>query len=190
MSQTADPLFQLLVRRSRGETRARALIDEVSLQLGAGSSSHERVVIAVALVRAGEPPESVGTLMSWREFEDFCAGILEASGYSVARNIVITKPRRQLDLFAESAGLALSVDCKHWAKGFSPSELARIATDQVERTILYKAKRSVRIPVLPVILTLVDAPARVVSGVPVVPMFALRDFLASVNRFEPGLGMV
>ncbi len=190
MSQNPDPLFRLLVRRSREESRARELIEEVALQLGAGSSSQERAVMAVALVKAGEPPESVSSLMSWREFEDFCAGILEATGYSVARNIVITNPRRQLDLFAESSGFALSVDCKHWTKGLSPSELARVATDQVERTLLYKAKRSLQTPVLPVILTLLDVPARVVRGVPVVPIFALRDFLASVNRFETGLEIV
>jgi hypothetical protein len=190
VSGASDPLYQLLVRRSRGESRASAIIDEVSLQLGARTSSQLRVVMAVALVRTGAAPETVSSLMSWQEFEDFCAGILEATGYSVKRNIVITKPRRQLDIFAESRDLALSVDCKHWSKGFASSELGRIAVDQVERTLLYKEKRSIRTPILPVILTLVDAPARVVRGVPVVPIFVLRDFLVSVNRFEPGLEIV
>ena len=79
------------------------------------------------------------------------------------------------------------MDCKHWGRGFAPSVLERIANEQIERTSLYKKKLALSIPILPVILTLLDAPTRLVVGVPVVPIFVLRDFLSSVNRFEEGL---
>lgn len=187
---TQDPIFQLLIRRSRGASRAESIIEELSRQLGVTCRPSERVLAAIALVRTGATPESIASLMSWGEFEEFCAGILRATGYEVKSNIVITKPRRQLDIFAETSDLALSIDCKHWGKGFSPSELERIAAEQVERSRLYKAKRGLTISVLPVIVTLVDAPTRIVSGVPVVPIFVLRDFLTSVSRFEPGLEII
>lgn len=187
---TQDPLFQLLVRRSRGESRAESLIEDLSAQLGVPRSSSEKILAAMALIRTGSTPESIASLLSWGEFEAFCGAILRATGYAVKNNIVITKPRRQLDLFAEGPDLALSVDCKHWGKGFGPSELERIAGEQVERTRLYKAKSRLNLPVLPVILTLVDSPTRLIAGVPVVPIFALRDFLASVSRFEPGLEII
>jgi len=190
VSEIQDPLFNILVRRSKGESRALRTIEELSTQFGLGVGSADRVLTAIALIKTGVTPESVSSLLSWREFEDFCARLLKAGGYAVKRNIVITKPRRQIDIFAESSGLALSVDCKHWGKGFAPSTLERVAAEQIERTTLYKKKMALSIPVLPVILTLLDAPTRLVSGVPVVPIFALRDFLASVSRFEEGLGIL
>lgn len=180
----------MLVRRSRSESRAKVLVEETGLQLGQTRGSSYRVVVAAALVRIGTPPETVSSLLSWTEYEQFCAGLLRASGYSVRTNIVITKPRRQLDIFADSPGLALSVDCKHWSKGFAYSVLERVATEQIERTVLYKQKRGIETPVLPAIFTMIDEPTRLVSGVPVVPVFALRDFLNSVSRFEPGFKLV
>jgi hypothetical protein len=41
--------------------------------------------------------------------------------------------------------------------------------------------------ILPMLLTMVDNGTRVVRGVPVVPLFALRDFLATVSRFDETL---
>ncbi len=190
MSEIRDPLFQLLIRRARGEARATAMVEELASQFGVPFRSPERVLTAMALVKTGATPESIASLMSWGEFEAFCAGILRASGYAVRSNIVVTKPRRQIDIFAEASDLALCVDCKHWGKGLGPSELERIATEQVERTRIYKEKRAVRLPVLPVIVTLLDAPARLAMGVPVVPIFALRDFLSSVSRFDAALQII
>jgi hypothetical protein len=190
LSETKDPLFQLLVRRARGEARASAMVEELKAQFGVPFRSPERVLTAMALVKTGATPESIASLMSWGEFEAFCAGILRANGYTVRSNIVVTKPRRQIDIFAESSGLALSVDCKHWGKGLGSFELERIATDQVERTRIYKEKRALSLPILPVIVTLLDAPARLALGVPIVPIFALRDFLNSISRFDEGLQMV
>lgn len=190
MSEMTDPLFQLLVRRARGATRAAAMVEDLAVQFGVPSRSPERILTAMALVKTGATPESIASLMSWGEFEAFCAGILRASGYSVKSNIVITKPRRQIDILAETPEFALCVDCKHWGKGLGPSELERIASEQVERTRIYKEKRAVKLPILPVIVTLLDAPARLALGVPVVPIFALRDFLSSVSRFDAALQIV
>jgi Restriction endonuclease len=190
VSEIKDPLFELLVRRSRGGARALAIIEDLSTQLGLKPPTGDRVLSAVALIRTGATPESVSSQLTWTEFEEFCARLLRAAGYSVKRNIVMTKPRRQIDIFAESTGLAMSIDCKHWRRGFAPSVLERIADKQRERTSLYKKKNSLTVPVVPVILTLLDAPTRLVAGVPVVPIFALRDFLGSVSRFEEGLEII
>jgi len=180
-------MFRLLVRRSHGEAEAIAVIEDVSNRLGLKCDPNDKVLAAVGLVRTGAPPESVSSLMSWKEFEDFCARLLKAGGYQVKRNIVFTKPRRQIDIFAVSSSLALSVDCKHWERGFGYSALQKIAARQIERTALYKRKSKLSVPVLPVILTLLDSPSRLVAGVPVVPIFALRDFLNFVSPFEEGL---
>ncbi|MDA4113271.1 MAG: restriction endonuclease [Thaumarchaeota archaeon] len=188
--------FDLLVRKTGGEERAIGVLHELSLQMGARlqrgltGAVPDQVLAAVALIRAGIALDAVSSSLTWQEFEAFCANLLKVHGYTVKTNVVLTRPRRQIDIFAEGQTLALSVDCKHWGRSFSGWALERVATEQIERSTLYKLKRRVKVPVLPVILTLLDSQVREVVGVPVVPIFALRDFLVSVNRFDEGLAIV
>jgi len=188
--------FDLLCRRAGGRARAIASLQAVSSQLGLPLQRGltgvvpDQVLAAVALIGKGMSPDSVSGSLTWREFEGFCADLLGAYGYGVRTNIVLTKPRRQIDIFADSETLALSVDCKHWGRPTSRSSLEIVASNQIERTALYKRRMSVRKPILPMILTLVDTRMRGVLGVPVVPVAALRDFLSTVSRFDEGLATV
>jgi hypothetical protein len=188
--------FDLLVRKMGGEEGANEVLQDLSLQMGVRLQRGltgvvpDQVLAAVALIRGGMTLDAVSSSLTWQEFEGFCANLLKVHGYSVKTNIVLTKPRRQIDIFAEAQTLALSVDCKHWGKSSPGWMLERIATDQIERSTLYKLKKSVKVPVLPVILTLLDSRVREVLGVPVVPVFALRDFLVSVSRFDEGLAII
>lgn len=188
--------YDILIRKSGGEKAAVARLRDLSRVMGTriqpalDGFRPDQVLAAMALVKAGMTPESVSSALTWQEFEVFCSSLLMAHGYSITTNIVLTKPRRQIDIFAESGTLDLSVDCKHWGKSFSVSTLERVADSQIERTSLLKAKRSVKLPVLPIIMTLVDSETRAVNGVPVVPIFAARDFLSSVSRFDEGLAFV
>ena len=154
-----------------------------------GSSPGRRAVLsALNQIRAGRDAETVSRRLTWAEFEDFCAEAMTSAGYSVRRNVLLRKPRRQLDLLAEAPTMGLSVDCKHWKKGAGPLSLEKLALAQAERTRQYKLRLDAPIiPLLPMLLTMVDNGTRVVAGVPVVPLFALNDFLANVTRFEDGL---
>jgi hypothetical protein len=188
--------FGILVRKTGGRSAALAVLRELASQMGIefqpglDGYTPDQALAAVALVRAGMSPDAVGSTLTWREFEGFCADVLKACGYDVRANIVVTKPRRQIDILAESRTLALSVDCKHWGKAFSGSTLERVASDQIERTRVLAAKRHMRVPVLPMVLTLLDSPVRAAAGVPIVPIFTLRDFLASVSRFDSDFAFV
>ncbi len=188
--------FDILVRKSRGRSAALAAISElasqmgIELQPGLDGSPPDQALAAVALVRSGMTPEAIGGALTWREFEGFCANVLKACGYDVRTNIVVTKPRRQIDILAESRTLALSVDCKHWGKAFYGSTLERVASNQIERTQVLRAKKQMRVPVLPMILTLLDSPVRSAIGVPIVPIFTLRDFLNTVSRFDTEFAFV
>ena len=192
----AERPFEILVRKAGGEGPALDVLQDLSVEMGIDLQHGltglvpDQVVAAIALIRSGMSPESVSSSLTWQEFEGFCAGVLKACGYLVKTNIVLTKPRRQLDIFAESQTLALSVDCKHWGKSFSGSVLEQAAASQIERTELYKRKKKVKTPVLPVILTLLASPVKEALGVPVVPIFALRDFAVSVSRFDEGLVII
>lgn len=183
-------MYAQLARRVGGEPRAEETLQELSSHLGLRLDARDPVLVATALIKTGVPAETVSSSLTWSEFETFCARLLEASGYTVRRGIVITKPRRQIDLLAWDQLMALSVDCKHWARGFGGSQLEKIARDQAERTVLYKQKTGFDKPTLPVIFTMTEPVGRLVRGVPVVPVFALRDFLSSVNRFDPEFDIV
>jgi len=101
---------------------------------------------------------------------------------------MLRKPRRQLDLLAESSTMGLSIDCKHWRRGVGLATLERLALAQTERTRQYKTRLDApEIGILPMLLTMVDNGTRIVDGVPVVPLFALKDFLATVSRFDDEL---
>jgi hypothetical protein len=188
--------FDILSRRKGGRGRALALIEEISsefgvrMQVGLNGTEPDQVLSAIALIRSGSTPESVSSHLTWQEFESFSASVLRANGYSVKTSVVLTKPRRQLDIVAESQTLALSVDCKHWARPFSMSSMEQVARDQIERTIHYKEKRPTGAPMLPAVFTILDPPVRDMLGVPFVPVFAVRDFLASVSRFDEGLAII
>ncbi len=156
------------------------LSDEVGL-----SPKPCAVLAALAQIRAGRDAESVSRGLTWSEFEEFCAEALSAAGYAVRRNVLLRKPRRQLDLLAESPTMGLSIDCKHWKRGVGTATLERLALAQAERTRQYKSRLDAPDKgMLPMLLTMVDNGTRVVRGVPVVPLFALRDFLATVSRFD------
>ena len=145
----------------------------------------------VARVRDGKDPEAASKALTWSEFEDFCGRALASAGYTVQRNVQMTKPRRQLDLLAESPTMCLAIDCKHWRRGVGPRTLERLALAQTERTRQYKTRLDAPDKrTLPVLLTMVDNGVRIIAGVPVVPMFALGDFLATVSRFDEGLAFV
>jgi len=184
----SGPLGSLLSRKAGGERRAQRILEETSAELGlVGFSSS--VLASVALLRMGVETAAVSRALSWQEFEDFTAALLEANGYDVSVNIVITKPRRQIDIFARSATLALCVDCKHWARSLHSGALETLARQQTERADLYKRKTGLTLPVIPVLVTLAEPVARLADGVPVVPVWALRGFLNEVNPFE-GLRVV
>ena len=146
------------------------------------------ILSALAQIRAGRDAETVSRGLTWSQFEEFCAEAISAAGYAVRRNVMLRKPRRQLDLLAESSTMGLSVDCKHWKRGVGTATLERLALAQAERTRQYKTRLDApEKGILPMLLTMIDNGTRVVLGVPVVPLFALRDFLATVSRFDEDL---
>lgn len=87
--------------------------------------------------------------------------------------------------------MGLSIDCKHWRRSVGPATLERLALAQVERTRQYKARLDATSKaVLPMLLTMVENETRIVRGVPVVPLSALKDFLTNVSRFDEELSFV
>ena len=155
------------------------VLEELNLELG---SLHgpvvSNVLAAVALIELGGDAQKIARELTWGEFEDFCADILRASGFKVARNIILKKPRMQIDIIAESPELVLSIDCKHWKKSAGDAALQRFAANQISRTVALRLKmKTDAVPIASLILTMTEETPRFVGGVAVVPLFLLRSFL-------------
>jgi hypothetical protein len=176
-----------LISRAGSVRRAEMVIDEVRLVTGVTGESDENCLAALGLMRLGMDPASVARDVTWQEFESLCAGILRASGYRVRKSVMLKRPRRQIDIIAESATLGLSIDCKHWKNSPAVSSLSGLVEAQVQRTLLYKRDSKLigdGLPILPMLLTLLDSQTRVVDDVPVVPIILLRDFLLNLSRYD------
>ncbi|CAI9831239.1 conserved hypothetical protein [Nitrosopumilaceae archaeon] len=126
---------------------------------------------AVDLLRDGATAGDVSGTLHWRDFEGFAARILGSRGFEVTRNLVLTKPRIEIDVAAERLGCAMIVDCKHWSAD-RPSAMAAAARRQAGRAARYADWRGV--PAVPVMVALYGGWRA--SGVPVVPVDGLAHF--------------
>lgn len=168
-----------------------AAISSVRSQLAIPvSEESEKVVRALAACRLGVSSVSVAKLLGWREFEAFCALLFKAKGFEVTENLVLTKPRAQVDILARSSSVALAVDCKHWKRPAGQSALWKISANQSHRAKLLRQKMPRLEPLLSVILILANEDARFVYGTAVVPLFTLPSFLANLSEYEEYLEFI
>ena len=186
----SESIGEYLVARLGSKAAADRAILEVAGELGLPLDAPRDVSAALALTRLGGDLERIARSLAWDEFEDYCAMAIAAAGYAVKRNVRLRKPTRQIDIIAESPSLVLSIDCKHWRRGSGPGSLRAPAAAQAERTKMYANRSGGGSRHLPVLLTMVDNQVRVVDGVPVVPLQALRGFLASVSGFDEGFSFI
>ncbi len=91
------------------------------------------------------------------------------------KNVILTKPRMEIDVVGIRLGIAILIDCKHWKK-MNSSALNSIVKKQIERTKNYVAKTKNAIAA-PVIVTLYQDSVIFVDKVPIVPIFQLANFL-------------
>ena len=57
------------------------------------------------------------------DFEGLTAEILTEKNFAVIKNMMLTKPRMEIDVVGIRLGIAILIDCKHW-KRYSPSSLS------------------------------------------------------------------
>ena len=143
---------------------------------------HDRLQTALFAITLGATIEDVSEYLTWRDFEAITGIILEENGFDVTKNLVLTKPRMEIDVIGKKMNLALLIDCKHW-KTMSKSALDEIVKKQIERVKRYVADED--ITALPVIVTLHQEGTRLVENVPIVPIMKLPSFL---DEFVGNLG--
>ena len=135
---------------------------------------HDRLQTALFAITLGATIEDVSEYLTWRDFEAITGIILEENGFDVTKNLVLTKPRMEIDVIGKKMNLALLIDCKHW-KTMSKSALDEIVKKQIERVKRYVVDED--ITALPVIVTLHQEGTQLVENVPIVPIMKLPSFL-------------
>ena len=135
----------------------------------------DKLKAAIKLLEKGFPLDEIATSLSWRDFEGLTAEILGAKNFSIIKNLVLTKPRMEIDVIGIRLGVAMLIDCKHWKK-YDSSSLTNAVKKQIERTKHYISKTPGAIAV-PVIVTLYQDKINFIDKVPIVPIFQFSSFV-------------
>jgi len=135
----------------------------------------DKLKIAVSLLEKGYPVDEVSIALEWRDFEGLTAEILSEKNFAVIKNMMLTKPRMEIDVVGIRLGIAMLIDCKHW-KRYSSSALSTAVKKQIERTKQYVAKTPGAVAV-PVIVTLYQDKIDFIENVPIVPIFQFASFI-------------
>ncbi len=137
--------------------------------------NHDKLKIAIALLEKGLPIDEISIALDWKDFEGLTAEILSSKNFGVIKNLIMTKPRMEIDVVGIRLGVAILIDCKHW-KRYSISSLSTVVKKQVERTKQYVTKTPGAIAV-PVIVTLYQDKINFIENVPIVPIFQFSSFI-------------
>ena len=143
---------------------------------------HDRLQTALFAINLGADFEDVSEYLNWRDFESLTGIILEEKDFAVTKNLILTKPRMEIDVIGKKMDIALLIDCKHW-KNMSKSALDEIVKKQIERVKHFVSIENMS--ALPVIVTLHQETIQFVGNVPIVPIMKLSSFL---DEFVGNLG--
>ncbi len=135
----------------------------------------DKLKIAVSLLEKGCPIDEISIALGWRDFEGLTAEILSEKNFAVIKNMMLTKPRMEIDVIGIRLGIAILIDCKHW-KYYSSSALSTAVKKQIARTRQYVAKTPGAVAV-PVIVTLYQDKIDFIQNVPIVPIFQFASFI-------------
>jgi len=135
----------------------------------------DKLRAALFAIEQGAPIEEVSAYLSWRDFEGIVGEILQSKDFKIIKNLVLTKPRMEIDVIGVNHGISLLIDCKHW-KRLSQSALRGIVKKQVERVKHYVAKTQDVIAV-PAIVTLYQEEVSFIDKVPIIPILQFSSFV-------------
>ena len=135
----------------------------------------DRIKASIFAIRNGATIEDVSEFLSWQNFEELVSRVLDENGFHIQKNLILTKPRMEIDVVGIKLGISILIDCKHW-KRMTQSALNDIVEKQVERVKSYVQKTE-STSAIPVIVTLHQEKVNFVNQVPIVPIMELSSFL-------------
>ena len=164
-NKTAKSILDVFIKNDIGKFEG----DTVYFELG------DKIKAAFLIIENGAQVEQVSEHLDWKDFEGLVAQILEEKGFATMKNMVLTKPRMEIDVVGINHGIAMLIDCKHWKK-LSQSSLNTIVEKQIKRVKHYVSKTNEAVAV-PVIVTLYHEQINFINRVPIVPVQQLSSFI-------------
>lgn len=163
------------------EDTAKKMIDNF-LQNGIGRyedrqiffDENDKLKTCLLAIQLGAAIDEVSRSLEWRDFESLVAEILNSNDFETTRNLILTKPKMEIDVVGVKSGVAILIDCKHW-KRTSQSAIEEAVRKQIERTKHYLTKEKIQ-AAIPAIVTLYQEEVRFVDKVPIIPIFQLGSF--------------
>jgi hypothetical protein len=148
-------------------------------------SGSDRLHAAVLALQMSHDIEHISRYLSWKDFEKLACEVLRSFGYRTQTNVILVKPRMEIDVVGTSTGgFTIAVDCKHWKRS-NLSSLSNFSQKQAARAEqLLKHDRTIS-QVVPVMLTLHAESVRFAGRVPLVPIHMFRSFVMDVKGFLP-----
>ena len=152
-------------------------------------SDVDRIKASLLSLQLGCDIHECSKLLSWKDFEYFTSELLNLFEYSTRVNIVLSKPRAQLDVIGIKNNFAITIDCKHW-KYNNKTSLSIYAEKQIRRTLLWFQREKTITKVLPMIITLYSSTFGFINGVPIVPILTLKSFLNEFDKYEESITLI
>ena len=162
---SAKELLQIFLQNGIG------ILDENIVEF----QNSDKIKASIFAIRNGATIEDVSEFLSWQNFEELVSRVLDENGFIVQKNLILTKPRMEIDVVGVKLGISILIDCKHW-KRMTQSALNDIVNKQVERVKRYVEKTE-STSAIPAIVTLHQEKVNFVNKVPIVPVMQLSSFL-------------
>lgn len=134
----------------------------------------DKLKTSILAINMGAAIDEVSRELRWQDFESLAAEILEKRDFETTKNVILTKPRMQIDVVGIKSDVAILVDCKHWSS-MTQSSLQSAVKKQIERTKQYLAKEDIR-AAIPAIVTLYQHDLQFIDRVPIIPIHQLDSF--------------
>jgi hypothetical protein len=152
-------------------------------------SEMDRIRASLLALQLGCDIQECSKLLSWKDFEYFTCELLSLFEYNTMVNIVMSKPRAQLDVIGIKNDFAITIDCKHWRYN-NKATLTIYAEKQIRRTMLWLQREKKITKALPIIITLNNSIFKFIKGVPVVPILTLKSFLKEFETNDESLVLI
>ena len=152
-------------------------------------SNVDRIRASLLALQLGCDIQECSKLLSWKDFEYFTSELLSLFEYQTKVNIILSKPRAQLDVIGIKNDFAITIDCKHW-KYNNKTTLTMYAEKQIRRTMLWLEREKKITQALPMIITLDNAIFKFINGVPVVPILTLKSFLKEFDKDDDSILLI
>ncbi len=151
-------------------------------------SAGDRLKAAILALGGGAGMDEVAQRLGWKDFEGLVAEILNAANFEVVRNLVLKKPRMEIDVAGTRLGVSMLIDCKHWKRIGAPA-MRRIAARQAGRARHY-VDSAYGETAIPVIVTLYQDETGMVDGIPVVPITHFASFVDGFYGNMDGMAVI